>query len=132
MTTARFAAAFALIAALSPGGAIAAGDEKAPKSQRTQSQADRCRDRAATAVQKRYEGVCDVSAQFIQTTHGARLGTTPENPAASRGRVTLAKPGKMRWTYEDPEPSVVVSDGKTVWIYDPAFNEVQKLPAAEG
>jgi outer membrane lipoprotein-sorting protein len=26
----------------------------------------------------------------------------------------------------------VVSDGKTVWIYDPAFGEVQKLPASEG
>jgi outer membrane lipoprotein-sorting protein len=26
----------------------------------------------------------------------------------------------------------VVSDGKTVWIFDPAFGEVQKLPAAEG
>jgi outer membrane lipoprotein carrier protein len=38
----------------------------------------------------------------------------------------------MRWTYEEPEPSLVVSDGKTVWIYDPAFAEVQKLPAAEG
>jgi len=25
-----------------------------------------------------------------------------------------------------------VSDGKTVWIHDPAFAEVQKLPAAEG
>ena len=62
----------------------------------------------------------------------ARLGTTPSKPATSRGRVTLAKPGKMRWTYEEPEPSLVVSDGKTVWIYDPAFDEVQKLPAAEG
>jgi outer membrane lipoprotein carrier protein len=38
----------------------------------------------------------------------------------------------MRWTYEAPEPSLVVSDGKTVWIFDPAFGEVQKLPASEG
>jgi outer membrane lipoprotein carrier protein len=76
--------------------------------------------------------VRDVSARFAQTTHAARLGTAPGKPATSRGRVTLAKPGKMRWTYEEPEPSLVVSDGKTVWIYDPAFAEVQKLPAAEG
>jgi outer membrane lipoprotein carrier protein len=128
MTTVQSRAAFALIAALAAAGAIASADEKkAPE-----AQSDRCRDRAATAVQSRYEGVRDVSARFTQTTHAVRLGTTPDKPAASRGRVTLAKPGKMRWTYEEPEPSLVVSDGKTVWIYDPAFGEVQKLPAAEG
>src|SRR5262245_47871271 len=128
MTTARWMAAFAMIGALSASVATAAGDDK-PKAK---PQPDRCRDRAAMAVQKRYEGVRDVSAKFTQTTHGARLGTTPDKPATSRGRVSLAKPGKMRWTYEEPEPSVVVSDGKTVWIYDPAFDEVQKLSAAEG
>ena len=128
MTTVQFSAALALIAALSSAGAIASADEK----KTTGAQSDRCRDRAATAVQSRYEGVRDVSARFTQSSHGVRLGTTPSQPSASRGRVTLAKPGKMHWTYEEPEPSLVVSDGKTVWIYDPAFDEVQKLPAAEG
>jgi outer membrane lipoprotein carrier protein len=127
MTT-RQSAALALIAAFFTAGAIASAGEKKTSG----AQSDRCRERVATAVQSRYEGVRDVSARFTQTTHAARLGTAPGKPAASRGRVTLAKPGKMRWTYEEPEPSVVVSDGKTVWIYDPAFEEVQKLPAAEG
>jgi len=112
-------------AALADVRPAAAGEKEA-------SATDRCGERAAIAVQSRYEGVRDVSARFEQNTHAARLGTTPSAPAASRGRVTLAKPGKMRWTYEDPEPSVVVSDGKTVWIFDPAFGEVQKMPAAEG
>jgi outer membrane lipoprotein carrier protein len=128
MITVQSAAALALIAALSvAGGTASAGEKKA-----SGASSEGCRDRAAKAVQSRYEGVRDVSARFTQTTHGARLGTTPSKPAASSGRVTLAKPGKMRWTYEEPEPSLVVSDGKTVWIYDPAFGEVQKLPAAEG
>jgi outer membrane lipoprotein carrier protein len=38
----------------------------------------------------------------------------------------------MRWSYEEPEPSLVVSDGKTLWIYDPTFREAQKFPATEG
>jgi outer membrane lipoprotein carrier protein len=122
----RRTAALVLLAALS-GAAATAGEKKPPV-----AKTDACRDRAAAAVQSHYEGVRDVSARFEQTTHAARLGTTPDKPATSRGRVTLAKPGKMRWTYEEPEPSVVVSDGKTVWIFDPAFDEVQKLPAAEG
>jgi outer membrane lipoprotein carrier protein len=122
------AAAAALIAALAAAGSVASAGEK----RAAPSEADRCRDRAVAAVQSHYEGVRDVSARFEQSTHAARLGTTPSAPASSRGRVTLAKPGKMRWSYEEPEPSLVVSDGKTVWIFDPAFREVQKLPAAEG
>jgi outer membrane lipoprotein carrier protein len=108
---------------------IAAAPEAAEKAGATKPE---CRDRAAKAVQARYNGVRDVSARFEQTTHAAHVGAQPAKPVASRGRVLLAKPGKMRWTYEEPEPSLVVSDGKTVWIFDPAFGEVQKLPAAEG
>ena len=44
----------------------------------------------------------------------------------------IAKPGRMRWTYEAPEPSLVVSDGVTLWIYDPAFKEAQRLPVSQG
>ena len=122
------AAALALIAALAVHGPRATAGEKPAAG----ASADRCGDRAASAVQKRYEGVRDVSAGFEQTTHAVQLGASPGKPAVSRGRVVLAKPGKMRWTYEEPEPSLVVSDGKTVWIFDPAFHEVQKLPAAQG
>jgi outer membrane lipoprotein carrier protein len=105
---------------------------EADTAQKSAAVTPECRDRAAKAVQSRYNGVRDVSARFEQTTHAAHVGSQPAKPVASRGRVVLAKPGKMRWTYEEPEPSLVVSDGKTVWIFDPAFGEVQKLPAAEG
>jgi len=127
MTANSRAAALALAAAIAASASAASGEQRSAA-----GDADRCRDRAASSVQSHYEGVRDVAARFEQTTNAARLGTSPTSPATSRGRVSLAKPGKMRWTYEEPEPSLVVSDGKTVWIYDPAFNEVQKLPASEG
>jgi outer membrane lipoprotein carrier protein len=38
----------------------------------------------------------------------------------------------MRWEYQEPEPSLVVSDGKTLWIYDPVFQEAQRLPVGQG
>jgi len=94
--------------------------------------AETCRERAASAVQKRYQGVSDLSARFEQTTRAVGVGTAAGEPAVSRGRVVLAKPGKMRWSYEEPEPSLVVSDGETLWIFDPSFGEAQKLPAGEG
>jgi len=89
-----------------------------------------CAARTASRVQKRYEGVRDLEANFTQTTKPA--GAVPSAPTHAKGRLVFAKPGKMRWSYEEPEPSVVVSDGTTLWIYDPAFQEVQRLPVGEG
>ncbi len=91
---------------------------------------DACLDRAARAVQARYDGVSDLSARFEQTTRTATTGATAAAPVTSRGKVVLVKPGKMRWTYEEPEPSLVVSDGETLWLYDPSFGEAQRMPAS--
>lgn len=87
-----------------------------------------CADATAAAVQKRYEGVRDVRARFEQTTESALDGGRQH----SKGEVVLAKPGRMRWSYEEPTPSLVVSDGETLWLYDPLFGEVQKMPAGGG
>ena len=107
--------------------AAAAGADAVPE-----PTTESCRDATASAVQKRYEGVRDLRARFVQTTRPVRIGAGPTVPSVSRGSVVLAKPGKMRWTYDSPEPSVVISDGKTLWLYDPSFREAQKLPAGEG
>ena len=48
------------------------------------------------------------------------------------GTVVFAKPGKMRWTYEAPEPSVVVSNGSTLWIYDVEGRSVTRLAVTAG
>jgi outer membrane lipoprotein carrier protein len=91
-----------------------------------------CGDAAVAALQHRYEFVKDLSADIVQTTRAVAFGPDPSELMTSRGTVVLAKPGKLRWSYEEPEPSLVVSDGETLWIYDPEFREAQKLPAAEG
>lgn len=85
--------------------------------------ASTCLDDAIEAIQGRYDLVDDLRADFVQVTHSAALAG-PGSPVS--GTVSFAKPGKMRWSYEDP-PSLLVSDGETLWIYDPAFNEVQKM-----
>ncbi|MBW2493890.1 MAG: outer membrane lipoprotein carrier protein LolA, partial [Deltaproteobacteria bacterium] len=79
-----------------------------------------CRDAATTALQRRYESARDLRADIVQTTHSVALGTASEQ-MTSKGTVVFAKPGKMRWSYDEPEPSLVVSDGTTLWIYDPTF-----------
>jgi outer membrane lipoprotein carrier protein len=91
-----------------------------------------CVDGAITAIQKRYESVTDLSASFVQTARPVALGGAAAGTQVSRGTVMFAKPGKMRWQYSEPEPSLVVSDGKTLWIHDPAHAEVHRMRVTEG
>ncbi len=93
-----------------------------------------CVDAAITAIQKRYETARDLAARFEQSTWSVTLGAGRGGaaPATSRGSVVFAKPGKMRWTYEEPEESLVVSDGETLWLYDPFHQEAQKMPVGDG
>ena len=115
----RLALAVAAAAAVGVPGSAAAADAGLA-----------CGDAVATALQRRYESVRDLSARFEQTTKSAALGG-PGSETRSSGRLVFAKPGRMRWSYEAPEPSLVVSDGKLLWIYDPERREVQRLSVTE-
>jgi outer membrane lipoprotein carrier protein len=91
-----------------------------------------CAEEVALRVQRYYEGVQDLSADFSQSSRSVALGSVPGEEIPSRGHVLFAKPGRMRWEYETPEPSLVVSDGETLWIYDPALKEVQVFSVDAG
>jgi outer membrane lipoprotein carrier protein len=103
-------------------GAVARADGEEP--------AD-CAREIAARVQARYDGVQDLEARFSQRSQSVALGGAAQAFEAS-GVALFAKPGKMRWTYEQPEPSLVVSDGQTLWIFDPAAREVQEFPVGAG
>lgn len=90
-----------------------------------------CADETIDAVQRRYESIADFRADFVQTTRTVALAGAP-GPETSRGTVVFAKPAKMRWSYTAPEPSLTVSDGETLWLYDPARAEVQRMSGIGG
>jgi outer membrane lipoprotein-sorting protein len=75
-------------------------------------------------VQTRYEGIRDVHARFEQSSRVAALGREDE----SRGRLVIARPGRMRWEYVEPEPSVLVIDGEAVRLYSPGDRKLQIAP----
>jgi outer membrane lipoprotein carrier protein len=81
----------------------------------------------AARVQAHYEQMEDLQARFHQTTQSVTLGSSGATAFEASGQVIFAKPGRMRWAYETPEPSLVVTDGETLWIYDPAAKEVQRM-----
>ena len=74
----------------------------------------------AKALQQRYQGVRDFSADFVHTYRGGALRTQ----TTERGRVLIKKPGLMRWTYTAPERKEFVSDGVKVYSHIPADKQV--------
>jgi outer membrane lipoprotein carrier protein len=77
-------------------------------------------------LEKRYAGP-GFSAKFFQESmlKAMQISDTAE------GNLIVKRPGKMRWEYKIPDPQTVVSDGRTMWIYRPADNQVMvgKAPA---
>lgn len=51
----------------------------------------------------------------------AKSGRKPQN---STGIFMLARPGKLRWSYEKPYKLLLVADGEKLWTYDLDLNQV--------
>src|SRR6266436_8466497 len=50
---------------------------------------------------------------------------------AETGVAYFAKPGKMRWEYDSPEPNLYLVDGKWSWFYVPADHTVTRTRAKQ-
>ena len=74
----------------------------------------------AAALQQKYDGVRDFSADFVQEAESGVL----RKKLVERGTVLVKKPGKMRWTYKSPEEKIFVSDGTRMYMYTPADRQV--------
>lgn len=83
----------------------------------------------AKALQARYLGIRDFSADFVQSYRGGVLKTQ----TTERGTVVVKKPGKMRWVYTGTERNELVSDGKKIYWYTPDDKTVvvSDMPAAD-
>ena len=74
----------------------------------------------AAALQRKYDSIKDFSASFTQNYEGGVL----RRKVSETGTVQVKKPGKMRWDYAAPEKKLVVSDGRTIFMYFPADRQV--------
>lgn len=79
------------------------------------------------ALQRSYEGVRDYTAAFSQELTNTTAGETTK----SSGTIYFKKPGKMRWDYRTPEAKALISDGRTLWIWEPAFKQYAAQPVAQ-
>jgi len=77
-------------------------------------------DSLVRALQQRYQGIRDFTADFEQTYRGGVLRTATRE----RGTVAIKKPGLMRWVYTSPEHKEFVSDGIKMYSYIPEDRQV--------
>ena len=77
-------------------------------------------------IEDRYAGK-GFSASFFQESILKAMQITD----TAEGHLTVKRPGKMRWEYTIPDPQTIITDGKSMWIYRPADNQVivGKAPA---
>ena len=74
----------------------------------------------ARSLQQRYQGIKDFSADFVHSYRGGVLKTQTQE----RGKVSVKKPSRMRWTYTSPEKKEFVSDGVKIYSYIPQDKQV--------
>lgn len=83
-------------------------------------------DSLLTALENRYNRTRTLSVGFTET---YRVPGHP--PKTESGTLYLRKPGRMRWNYTSPAGKVFVSDGKSIYLFTPANNRVEKMKLRE-
>lgn len=75
-------------------------------------------------IQSRYEKTNDFEAGFLQE----YIGKVMRQSQKGEGKIFFKKKGMMRWDYKVPNQKII-SDGKTVWIYQPDENQAVEYNA---
>ncbi len=68
-----------------------------------------------------FDGLRTLSADFDQIiTQNDRL------VQQTRGNLRILRPGKFRWSYESPFEQLLITDGSTLWVYEPDLDQVTR------
>ena len=87
-------------------------------------QAETLEQEALDAVQSNYEKILTFEAEFTQKSYVKMMDETQH----ANGTVSIKKPGRMKWIYGAPDTQVLISNGKTLWLYVADEEQVTKVP----
>jgi len=73
-------------------------------------------------IQKTYDTIRTIQAHFVQ--ESVVKSWNAERVQKAEGKVFFKKHGKMFWDYQEPTPQQIISDGNTVWFYEPEDKQV--------
>ncbi len=76
---------------------------------------------ATQTLDRFFDGLRSLQADFDQiiVRNGQILQQT-------RGRLHIHRPGKFRWSYQAPFEQLIVTDGETLWVYEPDLEQVTR------
>ena len=74
---------------------------------------------ALTGINAAINAIDTMRARFVQI--------APDG-SASEGLVSMSRPGRLRFEYDDPSPILMVADGTTIAIEDRALETVDRVP----
>lgn len=77
-------------------------------------------DQAAMQLRAQLDAMNSLQGNFVQTTYD-KEGVEQDT---SSGEFMLMRPGKFYWKTLDPMPQLLVSNNKTIWLYDPDLETV--------
>lgn len=77
-------------------------------------------EQAAVQLRKLLDAMTNLQGDFVQTTYD-KDGAEQET---SKGNFMLMRPGKFYWETREPMPQLLVSNNKTIWLYDPDLETV--------
>jgi outer membrane lipoprotein carrier protein len=76
----------------------------------------------AARIDHHYNSLHSLEVQFVQTYEGMGMNRRES------GVLLLKKPGRMRWTYTQPDGKLFILDGHDGYFYSPGDTEVQRVP----
>jgi outer membrane lipoprotein-sorting protein len=91
----------------------------APAHRLSLSDADRA---VLDAISARLNEVVTLKGDFVQVNPDGNL---------TQGVFYISKPGKMRFEYKPPAPTLIVADGRTVAVANTKLNTVDRYPLSE-
>jgi outer membrane lipoprotein carrier protein len=75
--------------------------------------------RVLDGLENRYL-ISGFSAKFVQVSSIKSMDISD----TANGNMWVKPPGQMRWEYKSPDPQLIISDGKQLWVYRPEDNQV--------
>lgn len=79
-------------------------------------------DQAAAQLRKQLDAMNTLQGDFVQTTYD-KQGAEQDS---SKGNFMLMRPGKFYWKTNEPMQQLLVSNNKTIWLYDPDLETVNE------
>ncbi|MDH5752690.1 MAG: outer membrane lipoprotein carrier protein LolA [Deltaproteobacteria bacterium] len=106
-----------MVAVFMVAGMLAAGPWQEASAAPAAEQA--CNRPLLDKVQQSYRAMQSFRSRFEQEDKRAE-----EGKLKAQGTIEYQKPGRMRWSYEPPHEQLLVTDGQTVWLFDPLLENV--------